>query len=94
VNAGARWVVDALLAEVGENKLNEPVGLPLYKIDRLLRLAPMVVVDLIDETDAESIALVELADVVDAWCWNPTDPLQRPAGGRRPSSVLGQSCWG
>lgn len=51
MRSGQRWIADALLATVNEIKLNEPTGLPLYKIDELLRLARMVVVELLDETD-------------------------------------------
>ncbi|WP_322860107.1 hypothetical protein U8D42_12770 [Mycobacterium europaeum] len=75
MRSGQRWVADAFLAAVGEIKLNEPTGLPLYKIDELLRLARMLAVELIDETDAESLALLELTDVVDQWCWDSTNPL-------------------
>jgi hypothetical protein len=86
VNNHQRWVVNGFLAELRHVKLNDPP--PLYRQDRLLRLSRMVVFELVgecddeealaarlDELDAESRALVALADVVNEWCFDPTDPL-------------------
>lgn len=75
MRSGQRWVADAFLAAVNEVKLNDPMGLPMPKSDELLRLARMVVIELIDETDEESAALVHLAEVVDQWVWDKTNPL-------------------
>lgn len=73
MRSGQRWVADAFLAEVDRVKLNDPPD--LARQDRLLRLARMVVVELVDETDGEAAALVRFADVVDRYCFDPTDPL-------------------
>lgn len=87
MNAGARWVVDAFLAELDHITLNDPTSLPLWRQDRLLRLARMVVVELSEgvsaassvellaKLDAESAAVVKLADVVDQFVYDPTNPL-------------------
>jgi hypothetical protein len=68
---GTREVVRTFLEELGTVPFTEDE--PLYRIDRRLLLAAMVLAEVRDD-DLEGMALRSLAEVTREQCLSPTDP--------------------
>lgn len=92
MNSDQQWIVNAFLKELEGLKFTGTE--PLYKVDRKLKLAEMVLTE-IPGDDPEEIALRATAEAVRDLCLLPTDKevIERYLSTRRAHLDLLKSVW-